>query len=101
MTAKKIKLFLIVPTSVAAMAECHKIAPLVLLARIFCDGNDVVDLAAGSYASTVLAVLAERKECPISAAQAVPLPAILVCPLSLGLHTLFTGPTAVCVALWT
>ena len=61
----------------------------------------MVDLTAGSYASTVLAVLTEREECPVSAAQAVPLPAILVCPLSLGLHTLFTGSTAVCVALWT
>ena len=60
-----------------------------------------MDLAAGSYASTVLTVLAEGEERPVSAAQAVPLPAILVCPLSLWLHTLFTGPTAVRVALWT
>ena len=89
------------PESVAAVAECHKSAPLVLLARILRDRDDVVYLAAGSYASTVLAVLAEGEECPVSAAQAVPLPTILVCTLSLGLHALFTGPTAVCVALRT
>ena len=51
---------------VAAVAECHKIAPLVLLPSILSDRHNVVYLTAGSDASAIFTVFTQWVQCAVS-----------------------------------